>query len=155
MKNILFIALALCVSLSNAQNEKTWEGLSLADYPFVEGNFVKATRFSYQKSKIAIHISGGKGVKGTPEPYTAREYAGLLYKAFKNPEYTNYPTEIVVFYDEEGGNRETKASVIICGEEFVSKNGNADFSPMAIGNNIDVFTKRYSQFKRLSSSNTP
>ena len=150
MKNILLIALTFCVSLSYAQ-EKTWEGLDFSGYPFIEGSISKAERYSYQKNKIAIHISGGQGVDETPEPYTAREYAELLYNAFKNTEYTNYPTEIVVFYDENGQGRATKASVVICGEEYVSENGNSNFSPMAIGNNIDIFTKRYLQINNLSS----
>ena len=92
-----------------------------------------------------IYISGGQGVEGKSEPYTAREYAELLYNAFKNPEYTNYPVEIVVFYDEAGKNRKTKSSVVICGEEYETRNGNNIFTPTGIGNNIDVFTKRFYQ----------
>jgi len=144
MRYILFIVLALCVSYSYAQ-ETTWEGLDLSDYPFIKGHISDAERYSYQKNKIAIYISGGQGEEGKPEPYTAKEYGELLYEAFKNEEYTNYPTEIVIFYRESNSSRITKASVVICGEEYKTKNGNSIFSPAAIGNNIDVFTKRYDQ----------
>ncbi|GGG37444.1 hypothetical protein GCM10011344_42840 [Dokdonia pacifica] len=150
MKNILFTALALCVSLGYAQ-ETTWEGLDLSNYPFIEGHISDAERYSYQKNKIAIYISGGQGIEGVPEQYTAREYAELLYSAFKDTEYTNYPTEIVVFYDEEGKDRVTKASVIICGDEYKTKSGNRNFTPTAIGNNIDIFTKCYLEAECLSS----
>lgn len=144
MKHLLYIALALCVSLSYAQN-KTWEGLDLSDYPYIQDGFGEAETYSHQKKKLVIYISGGQGVNGKPEPYAAREYAELLYNAFKNPKYTNYPTEIVVFYDEKGKDRSTKAIVVICGEEYFSKKGTRFFSPVAIGNNIDIFTRRFYQ----------
>jgi len=146
MRYILFIVLALCVSYSYAQEiETTWEGLDLSDYPYIRGHISDAERYSYQKSKIAIYISGGQGEEGKAEPYTAKEYGELLYEAFKNEEYTNYPTEIVIFYRESNSPRITKARVVICGEEFKTKNGKSIFSPIAIGNNIDVFTKSYKQ----------
>ena len=148
MKYILLIALALCASFSYAQEtETTWEGLNLSEYPYINAGFGYAERYSGRKNKLVIYISGGQGTD-KPEPYTALEYSQLLYEAFKNPDFTNFPTEIVVFYDEEGKDRATKASVIICGEEFKTKSDKSIFSPMAIGNNIDLFTKAFAERQR-------
>lgn len=142
--SVIGLLFSLFSMLGFAQ-EMEWEGLDLSDYPFIEGNFAKAERYSFQKNKLVIHISGGQGIEEEPEPYTAREHAEILYNGFKNFEYTNSPTEIIVFYYKAGKNRVTKASVVICGEEYTSKSGETNFSPAAIGNAIDIFTKRFYQ----------
>jgi len=148
MKNILCITLAMCISLSYAQDKRTWEGLSFEEYPFIKGGISKAERYSYQKSKLTIYISG-QGADGNPEPYNAREYAKLLCQAFGSKDYTKYPTEIIVFYEESYKDRFTAATVVINGEEFYTKNGTSNFTPLEIAGYIDVFTKRYYEVNGL------
>ncbi len=125
-----------------------------------KGHAGDASFHSGKHDLLVVYIYGAKGRDGKKEPYTAEQYARILQKAFGDEEYTNYPTDIVVFYEESGLEGSTIASVYINGREYKTKDGTRTFTPIAVGNNIDVFTKKYADEKKKlaglqnSSTNT-
>lgn len=136
MKNIIMIAsLFLCMATNIYAQESE---------PSVrEGGYGDAIGYASKHNLLVLFIYGGKGKKDEPEKYSAKEYAELLQEGFKNPKYTNFPTETVVFYQESGEYGPTVARVLINGKDYKTENGASTFSPSLIGNHIDIFTKYY------------
>ena len=57
-----------------------------------------ASGYSGKNSALVIYISGGQ----KDDRYTAEQYARMLQVMFKDSKRTDYPTDISVFFDEEG-----------------------------------------------------
>ncbi|PTX58565.1 hypothetical protein C8N46_11356 [Kordia periserrulae] len=128
----------LCVATNIQAQEK-----DPLNPPVREGGYGDAVTCSGKNKALVLFILGGKGKKEEPEKYTASEYAKLLQAGFKNPKYTNYPTETVVYYRETNKYGPTVARIIINGLRYETDSGASVFSPSMIGNYIDVFTKYY------------
>ena len=151
MKNIIiFFALLFTLGLySQNPNDKAIikEGsqvdAKVVSNPIREGHFGTANDYSFHKKALVVFISGAQGTEEKPEPYTAKEYAQILQKAFSNKKYTDNPTDVVVYYKETGREGASLANVIINGEEYKTKSGSTVFTPMLVGKHIDTFADAY------------
>lgn len=121
-------------------------------YPAVrEGGAGEAGRHSAQNALMVLYIMGAKGTADKVEPYSAKEYAEILQKAFKNPKFTNNPTDVVIFHEELDREGPTWAGVFINGEDYKTKSGNKFFPPKLIGKYIDTFADAYAKTKGITS----
>ncbi|MBI1183570.1 hypothetical protein GC194_04830 [bacterium] len=79
--------------------------------PVQQGTPFDAETASGGAKIIALHISGGLQNGG----YAAEQYAIMLEAMFKDTDYVDHPTQIVVFWEETGKDRSTVMSVEING----------------------------------------
>lgn len=133
---VIFMLLCIATNIQAQENDPLNPSVR-------EGGYGTALTHSGKNKMLVLFVFGAKGTKDKPEKYTAKEYSELLQAAFKNEKYTNYPTETVVFYQESNEYGPTIARIIVNGLRYETDNGSSVFSPRAIGNHIDVFTKYY------------
>ncbi|MGH1384305.1 hypothetical protein [Kordia sp.] len=147
-KIIVVVCVFMCMTLNTYAQEN-----DPLNPPVREGGYGAAVTYSVKNNALVLFILGGKGKKNEPEKYTAKEYAQLLQAGFKNPKYTNYPTETVVFYQESDELGPTVTRVFINGLRYETDNALSVFSPKTIGNNIDLFTKYYRKKNNIPLNN--
>lgn len=154
MNKIQTLFLCVVVALgtvfsSNAQNNANDKKNKISDKnpivknPVRKGDYMDALRLSFQEKLLVVCISGGKGKPGTPEKFTAQQYATLMEQIFKNPKYSTYPTQIAVIHKETEDKGVTIARVMINGEDYVTSCGRDVFTPEMVASNANIFTKRY------------
>lgn len=138
------------IALNNPEKTEVVTGTKL-DNPVRNGDYVDAERLSALNNLLVIHIYGGKGKTGQPEPLTAQQYAERLVAGFKDKQYTKYPMDIAVVYEESGKNRITTGMVLINGDEYETPKGRTVFTPIQIADNMDLFTTKYMQANGLAT----
>lgn len=110
------------------------------------GNAGGASNYSGANSALVIHLSGGQ----KDDRYTAEQYAHMLQAMFKDSKRTDYPTEISVFFDEEGGDRHTFGKIFINGYTYDKNGGKYEdgdgvLHPTQMVKLIPVITKQYAE----------
>lgn len=118
-----------------------------ANAPVIKtGGAGDARTLSIKNSALVIHISGGQ----KDDRFTAEQYARMLQAMFKDPKRTEYPTDISVVYDEDGGDRHTLGSIYINGYTYDKNGGKYEegdgvFHPTQMVKLIPVITKQYAE----------
>lgn len=105
-----------------------------------------AQTLSIKNSALVIHISGGQ----KDDRFTAEQYARMLQAMFKDPKRTEYPTDISVVYDEDGGDRHTFGTIYINGSAYDKNGGKYEdgdgvFHPTQMVKLIPAVTKQYAE----------
>ena len=105
-----------------------------------------ASGYSGKNSALVIYISGGQ----KDDRYTAEQYARMLQVMFKDSKRTDYPTDISVFFDEEGGDRSTFGKIYINGRTYDKNGGKYEdgdgiFHPTQMVKLIPVVTKLFAE----------
>ncbi|WP_268123931.1 hypothetical protein [Roseivirga pacifica] len=119
------------------------------------GGAGEARVLSGKNSALVIHISGGQ----KDDRYTAEQYARMLQVMFRDPKRTEFPTDISVVYDEDGGDRHTFGSIYTNGYTY-DKNGGAYqdgdgvLHPTQMVKLIPVLTKIHAEKNGLITLNT-
>ena len=122
--------------------------------PVQKGTGGVARKISYLKPELVLHVSGGVDPK-----YSAEDYAKMLRIMFNDPKRTNFPTEIVVLYEESSEQRKTGVGAFIKGKKFDKNGGEYEggdgvFTPVEIVGYIPQITEAHAKAYGLASLGT-